>query len=97
MVLLSLIKGFGVLGALRRLEIRLLRPGKVLIEDFLLDAFVRLRGRLMASKTVNIPFFDSGQKVESGFSLYNDGLLDGLLPGILLTTILLCLSTDGGL
>ena len=43
-----LVGGRGVFGALKRLESRLLRSGKIPIENFFFDMFIYLRGGLMA-------------------------------------------------
>ena len=94
MVFLRLFRGFGILEALKRLESRLLRPEKVPIEDLLLGAFVRLRGGLITPKIGNIYLLDLGQKIERGFGFCNNDLLDGLLPGVFPTAILLGLRTD---
>ena len=90
----GLVKGLDVLGALKRLGFELLRFEKVLVEDLLLDAFICLEKQLMALKTANIYLLDLRQKVESGFGLCGNGFLDGLIPVVFLTDILLSLSTN---
>ena len=90
------VQGHDVFGALKRLGFRLLRPRKVLVEDLLFCAFVRLEGGLIALKTANIYLSNPGQKSESGFGLYADSFFGGLLPNVLLTAILLGLGTNRG-
>ena len=48
----------------------------------------------MASRTANIHLLDLRRKIESGFSLRNDGFLDGVLLGIFATVILLNLGMN---
>ena len=48
----------------------------------------------MALKIASIYFLDPRRTIEGGFSLRGNGLLNGLLPGVLLTAILLGLGTD---
>ena len=55
-----LIRGLGILETLSRLGSRLLRPGRVPVENLFFTAFVRLRGGLMAPKIANIHLLDSG-------------------------------------
>ena len=96
-VTLMSIWGLGILRELMRLGFRLLRPGRVPVDDLFLSTFVCLRGRLMAPKTARIYLLNLRQKVKSSFALCSNGLLDGLLPNVLPTAILLGLSMDRGL
>ena len=48
MVFLRLVRGLGVLGALKRLGSRLLRSGKIPVKNLLLGAFIYLVGGSMA-------------------------------------------------
>ena len=91
MVLLRPVQGLGILEAMKRLRFRLVKSRKILVGNLLFDVFVRLRGGLMASKTVSIYFSDSERKVKGGFGLRGDGFLNGLLSNVLLTVILLSL------
>ena len=94
MVLSRLVQGLDFLGAMRRLGSGLLRPGRVLVRNFLFGVFIYFEGGLMAPRTASIHFSDAGQKVESGFGLFSDGFFDGLLSGVLPTAILLGLGTN---
>ena len=94
MVLPRLIQGFGVFETLKRLGSRLLRPGRIPVENFLFGLFVRLGGGLMAPKIASIYFLDLEWKVEGGFGFCSDGFLNDLFPGVLLTAILLSQSKD---
>ena len=72
MVLSRRVKSLNDLKVLKRLAFKPLKHGKVPVEDFLFDAFIHLGGGLIALKTASIHLSDLGQKVESGFSLYNN-------------------------
>ena len=50
----------------------------------------------MALGVASIYLTDPQKKVQGGLGLSRDSLLDGLVPGVLLTTFLLSLGTDGG-
>ena len=89
-----LVQNLGVLEALKRLKSTFLRLEKVLVGDLFFGAFVRLGRRSMAPRTVNIYFLDPGRKVEGGFGLRGNGFLNGLLPDVLLTAILLSPGRD---
>ena len=97
MVLPRPVWGLGVLKTLKRLGFRLLQPEKVLIEDLFPSIFVRFEGGLIAAKTISIYFSDIRQKVESGFSLYSNDLLNDLFRDVLLRAILLDLGMDKSL
>ena len=56
----------------------------------------RFRDGAVASGAASIHLTDPQKKVQGGLGLSRDSLLDGLVPGVLLTTFLLSLSTDGG-
>ena len=94
MIFLRPIQGLSVLEVLKRLESGFLRCGKVPVEDFLFGAFVCLKRELMAPRIASIYLLDPGQKVESGFGLYGNRVLDDLLLGVYLTAILLGLGTN---
>ena len=51
----------------------------------------------MALGAASIHLMDQQRKIQRGLGLSHDSFLDGLVPGVLLTTFLLDLSTDGGL
>ena len=87
------VRGLRVLGALRKLGSRLLKPERVLIKDLFFDAFVYLKRGLMAARIANIYLSNPRRKVKSGFGLHSDGF-DGLLLGVFPTAILVCLGTD---
>ena len=94
MVFLRPVRSLGVFGVLKRLGFKFLRPGKILVENLFLGAFVCFGEGLIATWAANIYLLDQGQKVQSGFGLQCVSLLDVLLPGILLTAILLGLGMD---
>ena len=50
----------------------------------------------MASGAVSIYLTDPQRKVQGGLGLSRDSLFDGLVLGVLLTTFLFGLGTDGG-
>ena len=50
----------------------------------------------MALGAVSIYLTDQKNKVQGGLGFSRDSFLDGLVPGVLLTTFLLGLGTDGG-
>ena len=50
----------------------------------------------MALRAASIYLTDPQRKVQSGLGLSRDSFLDGLVLGVLSTTFLLGLSTDGG-
>ena len=77
--------GLGILRALRTLKSKLLRPGRVPVENLLFVAFVRLGGGLIAPKTANIYFSNPRRKVKGGFGLRGNSFFNGLLTGILST------------
>ena len=93
-IFLRPVRGLGILGVLKRLGYRLLKPKRVLVENFLFDTFFHLGGRSMALKIANIYFLDSRQKVKGSFSLRNDSFLNGLLSSIFSKAILLGLDMD---
>ena len=88
------VRGLGILAALKRLRSNLLRPERVPIKDLLLGVFVHLVERLIAPKTATIYFSDPKQKIGVGFSLCSNGFLNGLLPIVLSTAILLGLDIN---
>ena len=94
MIFPRLVRGMGVLGVLRRLGSRFLRFKRVLVGNLFFDAFVHLKGGLMASRTASIHFSDPERKVEGGFGLRGNGFFNGLLLGVFSIAILLGLGTD---
>ena len=58
--------------------------------------FGRFRGRAVASEAARIYLTGPQRKVQGDLGLNRDSLFDGLVPGVLLTTFLHGLSTDGG-
>ena len=50
----------------------------------------------MALGAASIHLTDSQKKVQDGLDFSRDSLLDGLVPGVFLTTFLLGLGIDGG-
>ena len=59
--------------------------------------FGRFQGRAVAPEAASIYLTNPQKKVQDGFGLSRDSFFDGLVPGVLLTTFLLGLGTDGGL
>ena len=57
----------------------------------------RFWGRAVAPRIANIHLTDLERKVQGGFGLNRDNLLNSQVPGVVLITFLLCLGTDGGL
>ena len=94
MVFPRLVRGPIVLKALKRLGFKILKPRRILVEEFLFAALVRLVKRLMAPKITSIYFSDPRRKAEGGFSLRSDGLFNGLLLGVFPTALSLGLGTD---
>ena len=94
MVLLRPVRDLGMHGALKKLGSKLLKPEKVLIENFLFSAFVPLEEKLMTPRTANIYLLNPERKVGSGFSFCNNGLLDGLFLDVFPMANLFSLSTD---
>ena len=89
--------GLAFLKTVRRHVFRLPRFREILVKKLLLDAFVYLRGGLMALKTISIHFLELERKDKSRFGLDGNGFLNGLLLNIFLATILISLGTDGWL
>ena len=58
--------------------------------------FSRFQGRAVAPGAASIHLTGSQRKVQSGFSLSRNSLLDDLVLGVFSTTLLLSLSTDRG-
>ena len=56
----------------------------------------RVRGGAVAWGAVGIHFTESQRKVQGGLDFSRDSFLDGLVPGVFLTTFLLDLGTDRG-
>ena len=56
----------------------------------------RFQGGAVASGAASIHLTDPRRKVQGGLGLSCDSLLDSLVPGVLLTTLLFGLGTDGG-
>ena len=56
----------------------------------------RFQDGAVASGAASIHFTDPRGKVQGGFGLSRDSLLNGLVPGILSTTFLFGLGTDEG-
>ena len=50
----------------------------------------------MAPRVASIHIINLQKKVQDGLGLSRDSLLDGLVPGVFLTTFLLGMGTDGG-
>ena len=88
------VQGLSVLEALRKLGFKFLRLKRVPVKNFFLSVFVFFGGGLMAPKTANIHFSDPGQKIEDGFSLYDNSFFNILLLSIFSIVILLGLGTD---
>ena len=96
MVFSKLVKGLGLLRALRKLGSRLLRPRKIPVKNFFFSIFDRLKKELMALCKANIYLLNLKQKVESSFGLHGDSFLDDLLLGVFSMVVLLNLGTHGG-
>ena len=87
--------GFSSLGMMKRHDLYLLGAERkeALIPNMIFDRFW---GGALALGAANIHLTNPRKKVQGGLGFSRDSVLDGLIPGVLLTTFLLGLGTDGG-
>ena len=97
-VLARFLTGLSTLKTMERKGLCFLRLKTKKIGVFIAGVLFRLGGgKAMALGAASIYLTDPKKKVKSGYSLCNDGFLDGLIPDVLLTIVLLDLSIDGEL
>ena len=87
--------GFSTLKLMGRQDLYFLRLKAEEIGVFIAGVFFGLESkRAIAPKAASTHLMDPWRKIEDGFGFCNNGLLDGLVPNILPTALLLGLGTD---
>ena len=88
-------EGLNMLGTIEKQSLCFVRLRAEEIGAFILGMFFRLRaGGVMALEVASIYLTDSKQKVKGGFGLRSNGFLNGLIPSVFLTAVLLSFDMD---